>query len=104
MSRKQHSPEIARLLLESGDTRQVRPSSPPSGQEAGRDRRTPRAGRRGRMAAGERPPGWPGIEPRWTRGDKQAIGTAAGGGARVWFTITQGAVSEVYYPSPDRAN
>lgn len=56
------------------------------------------------MADRTGPTGWPGIEPRWTRGDKEAVGTAFGRGSRVWFTLSQGVVSEVYYPSPDQAN
>jgi glucoamylase len=44
-------------------------------------------------------PGWPGSRPRWAPSDKSGVGTAL---ARpVWFTLWHGAVSEVFYPSPD---
>src|SRR5262245_48291165 len=46
--------------------------------------------------------GAPGIEPRWTRSDKQAVGTAYSAGSRIWFTLSAGIVSEVYYPTIDR--
>jgi glucoamylase len=46
--------------------------------------------------------GGPGIEPRWTRSDKQAVGTAYSVSSRVWFTLAAGIVSEVYYPTIDR--
>ncbi len=46
--------------------------------------------------------GAPGIEPRWTRSDKMAIGTAYSVASRIWFTLAAGIVSEVYYPTIDR--
>jgi glucoamylase len=46
--------------------------------------------------------GAPGIEPRWTRSDKQAVGTAYSSSSRIWFTLAAGIVSEVYYPTIDR--
>ena len=46
--------------------------------------------------------GHPGIEPRWTRSAKDAIGTAHSAASRVWFTISRGVVNEVYYPTIDR--
>jgi glucoamylase len=46
--------------------------------------------------------GAPGIEPRWTRSDKSAVGTAYFAGSRLWFTLAAGIVSEVYYPTIDR--
>ena len=46
--------------------------------------------------------GAPGIEPRWTRSDKQAVGTAYSASSRIWFTLAAGIVSEVYYPTIDR--
>ncbi len=45
--------------------------------------------------------GAPGVEPRWTAGDKEGIGTALAPAGRVWFTIRQGALTEVYYPTVD---
>ena len=44
--------------------------------------------------------GWPGQEPRWTHGDKDGIGTAYSAASRIWFTVWNGIVTEVYYPIP----
>ena len=46
--------------------------------------------------------GHPGIEPRWTRGNKDAIGTAYSASSRIWFTLADGIVNEVYFPTIDR--
>src|SRR5579872_4336998 len=46
-------------------------------------------------------PGGPGIEPRWTRGAKTAVGTAYSTSSRVWYTLDRGSVTEVYYPTID---
>lgn len=46
--------------------------------------------------------GRPGMEPRWTQGGKEGVGTAYSGDSRVWFTIWNGCVTEVYYPTIDR--
>ncbi len=46
--------------------------------------------------------GHPGIEPRWTHGGKDGVGTAYSADSRVWFTIWNGAITEVYYPTIDR--
>jgi glucoamylase len=46
--------------------------------------------------------GWPGIEPRWTRSAKDAVGTAYSTASRVWFTVSTGIVNEVYFPTIDR--
>ena len=45
--------------------------------------------------------GGPGIEPRWTRGVKAAAGTAYSTSSRVWYTLDEGCVTEVYYPTID---
>jgi glucoamylase len=47
-------------------------------------------------------PGGPGIAPRWTRGAKEAVGTAYSTASRVWYTVAAGIVTEVYYPTIDR--
>ncbi len=49
-------------------------------------------------------PAWggPGIDPRWTRSDKDGVGTAYSALSRVWFTISKGILNEVYYPTIDR--
>ncbi|NJD62509.1 MAG: glucan 1,4-alpha-glucosidase [Deltaproteobacteria bacterium] len=46
--------------------------------------------------------GRPGIPPRWTHGDKDGIGTAYASSSKIWFTIWNGIVTEVYYPTVDR--
>lgn len=46
--------------------------------------------------------GWPGLEPRWTHGNKEGVGTANSSGSRVWLTLSQGILSEIYYPTVDR--
>jgi len=46
--------------------------------------------------------GAPGIEPRWTHGDKDAVGTAYSSSSRVWFTVSNGVLNEIYFPTLDR--
>src|SRR5215510_2018246 len=46
-------------------------------------------------------PGGPGIEPRWTRGAKVGVGTAYSTSSRVWYTLDQACITEVYYPTID---
>ena len=45
-------------------------------------------------------PGAPGAHSNWCGGAKQAVGTSLGH-SRVWFTVGQGIVNEVYYPRVD---
>jgi len=45
-------------------------------------------------------PGAPGMPSNWCASDKQAVGSALGA-TRVWFTIGQGILNEVYYPRLD---
>lgn len=45
--------------------------------------------------------GKPGLEPTWTHGDKNGVGTAYSASSRVWFTVWAGIVTEVYYPTVD---
>ncbi|WP_084470381.1 glycoside hydrolase family 15 protein [Amycolatopsis benzoatilytica] len=40
----------------------------------------------------------------WTTGDKAALGTAAGTGSPLWFTVAGGVTSEVFYPRADVPN
>ncbi|MEU4745659.1 glucan 1,4-alpha-glucosidase, partial [Actinosynnema sp. NPDC023658] len=40
----------------------------------------------------------------WTTGDKEGIGTSTTAESKVWFTLTGGTLSEVYYPSADTPN
>src|SRR5262249_2461757 len=46
-------------------------------------------------------PGGLGIELRWTRGTKAAVGTAYSTSSRIWYTLDDGCVTEVYYPTID---
>lgn len=46
--------------------------------------------------------GRPGIQPRWTQGGKDGVGTAYSADSRIWFTLWNGCVTEVYYPTLDR--
>ncbi len=46
--------------------------------------------------------GRPGIEPHWTHGSKDGAGTAYASSSRIWFTLWNGIVTEVYYPTIDR--
>ena len=46
-------------------------------------------------------PGGPGIEPRWTGGAKDAVGTAYAVSSRLWYTLARGVVTEVYYSTID---
>lgn len=46
-------------------------------------------------------PGGPGMAGTWQTGRKMGVGTAYGRRSRVWFTITEGVLSEVYYPILD---
>ncbi len=45
--------------------------------------------------------GKPGIPPRWTHSAKEAVGTAYSLSSRVWFTVSGGVLSEIYYPTID---
>ena len=45
--------------------------------------------------------GAPGMEPRWTHGNKDGVGTAYSQDSKLWFTLWRGIVTEVYYPLID---
>ncbi len=49
-------------------------------------------------------PGSPGKDAHWATAGKQAIGTSATLESKVWFTLAQGALTEVYYPDVTTAN
>lgn len=49
-------------------------------------------------------PGAPGKDAHWSSAGKQAIGTSASLESKVWFTLQNGALSEVYYPDVTVAN
>ncbi len=44
-------------------------------------------------------PGAPGASATWTTGDKEGLGTSTTATSKVWYTLTGGTLSEVYYPS-----
>lgn len=46
--------------------------------------------------------GKPGIEARWTHSNKTGMGTAMSATSHLWFTMWDGIVTEVYYPTVDR--
>lgn len=48
--------------------------------------------------------GKPGLAPHWSSAAKQGVGTAMNDTSRVWFTIADGVITEVYYPRLDIAN
>jgi len=48
--------------------------------------------------------GAPGIEPGWTSSAKEGVGTAYHSSCRLWFTLSHGIVSEIYYPHVDHPN
>jgi len=49
-------------------------------------------------------PGAPGSMPTWTSGAKEAVGTAVTTESKVWFTLENGVMTEVYYPRLDTAD
>lgn len=49
-------------------------------------------------------PGAPGGASAWTTGAKQGIGTSTTTASRVWYTLAEGVLSEVYYPRVDVAD
>ncbi len=51
----------------------------------------------------EHAPGQPGMAPRWTSSRKQAVGRPRNTLSRVWFTLNQGILTEIYYPRVDCA-
>lgn len=48
--------------------------------------------------------GRPGAKPRWASGAKTIVGTAVPAESRIWFTIDNGTLAEVYHPDVDQAN
>ncbi len=46
--------------------------------------------------------GGPGLQPRWTSSQKDAVSTAYSASSRVWFTVSHGTLNEVYFPTIDR--
>jgi len=50
------------------------------------------------------PPGGPGHDAHWPRAAKQGFGTANSVRSKVWFTLADGVMTEVYYPTIDLPN
>jgi glucoamylase len=46
-------------------------------------------------------PGAPGAASDWVTGNKDGFGTARGTGSKVWYTLNDGELSEIYYPRID---
>jgi glucoamylase len=53
-----------------------------------------------REAAGVAP-GAPGDRATWTPSDKDGFGTARSLGSKVWYTLNDGALTELYFPRLD---
>jgi glucoamylase len=49
-------------------------------------------------------PGGPGGGSSWTSGAKTGVGTSVTGASKVWHTLVDGVMTEVYYPRVDVAN
>jgi glucan 1,4-alpha-glucosidase len=49
-------------------------------------------------------PGAPGKDAQWATAGKQGVGTSASLESKVWFTLAQGVMTEVYYPDVTMAN
>src|SRR3954447_12200446 len=54
-------------------------------------------------ARGGEAPGAPGASANWTTGNKQGLGTSVTPRSKAWYTLSGGALSEVYYPRGDTA-
>jgi glucoamylase len=54
--------------------------------------------------AGSLAPGAPGHDAQWTNAGKDAVGTSNTLDSKVWFTLRDGVMTEVYYPTVDVAN
>ncbi len=49
-------------------------------------------------------PGGPGAQALWSRSAKEGIGTAYHTACRLWFTLSQGVINEIYCPTVDTPN
>jgi glucoamylase len=49
-------------------------------------------------------PGRPGAKAHWSSGAKTGVGTAVATNSRIWFTISEGVLNEIYHPDIDKAN
>jgi glucan 1,4-alpha-glucosidase len=55
-------------------------------------------------AAATDAPGAPGAAATWRNGDKDGVGTSVTRDSKVWYTLTDGTLSETYYPAADTPN
>jgi glucoamylase len=46
--------------------------------------------------------GKPGSEPHWTHSNKAGVGTAYSTSSHLWYTLWDGIITELYYPTVDR--
>ena len=46
--------------------------------------------------------GHPGIEPRWTHGSKEGVGTAYSTASKIWYTLWNGVITEIFFPTIDK--
>jgi len=49
-------------------------------------------------------PGWPGALSHFDLARKDCLGTARNTSSKVWYTVANGALSDVYYPTVDNTN
>jgi glucoamylase len=48
--------------------------------------------------------GKPGAKPLWSSGAKTLVGTAASAQSRIWYTVGNGTLNEIYFADVDQAN
>ena len=56
------------------------------------------------VAAPAGAPGWPGALSHFDLARKDCVGTARNTTSKVWFTVANGVLSDVYYPTVDNTN
>src|SRR6266850_1421913 len=56
------------------------------------------------QATNELAPGAPGLDAHWPSAAKNGLGTANTLSSKVWFTLNNGVMTEVYYPRLDLPN
>ena len=56
------------------------------------------------VAAPAGAPGWPGALSHFDLARKDCVGTARNSTSKVWFTVANGVLSDVYYPTVDNTN
>ena len=56
------------------------------------------------VAAPAGAPGWPGALSHFDLARKDCLGTARNTTSKVWYTVANGVLSDVYYPTVDNTN